>query len=117
MVASFVWAQTVSDYAGSRLTASDVEARVRLCARLDPRFSTPARLGVLMVATLPIPDGPTTERLLSLGRAIAPEDPWFTRGLALHWLKEPHKHHPDQPLNLLSLAAQSSPSPVAGPSQ
>jgi hypothetical protein len=81
--ATSLWARTVTDYANGHLTAEQVDRRVQSCLSLDPTFTTPARLGALMVSTLPEPDVAVHRRVLRRGANTDAADSWFARAMVV----------------------------------
>lgn len=87
--ATSLWAQTVTDYADGHLTAEKVDRRVQSCLSLDPSFTTPARLGALMVSTLPKPDVVVHRRVLRRGANTDSTDAWFPRAMVVSLGQDP----------------------------
>ena len=87
--ATVLWARTVTDYADGRLTSEQVDRRVQSCLSLDPEFTTPARLGALMVSTLPAPDVSVHRRILKRGANSTSTDTWFARAMVVSLGQDP----------------------------
>ncbi len=86
--ATSLWARTVTDYADGHLTAQQVDRRVQSCLSLDPAFTTPARLGALMVSTLPEPDVTVHRRVLRRGANTDSTDTWFARAMIVSLVQD-----------------------------
>lgn len=82
-----LWASTVTDYANGSLSATQVERRVEQCLSLDPSFTVPARLGALMVSTLPEPSVEVHRRILQRGANADRTDDWFARAMLVSLLQ------------------------------
>ncbi|MFT6142309.1 MAG: hypothetical protein ACJATT_000384 [Myxococcota bacterium] len=87
--ATSLWARTVTDYADGLLTAEQVDRRVHSCLTLDPDFTQPARLGALMVSTLPVPDVAVHRRILQRGANTDSTDSWFPRAMVVSLAQDP----------------------------